>query len=93
MRLRLETSRLLLYRTGELHRQGKRCDDAVAMCKLWISESAVQSGLDAIQIFGGTGVVTETGVDALLRDAIPAQIFSGTSEMQRMIIARMMGLS
>jgi alkylation response protein AidB-like acyl-CoA dehydrogenase len=93
MRLRLETSRLLLYRTGELHRQGKRCDDAVAMCKLWISEAAVQSGLDAIQIFGGAGVVTETGVDALLRDAIPAQIFSGTSEMQRMIIARMMGLS
>jgi L-prolyl-PCP dehydrogenase len=93
MKLRLETSRLLLYRAGELHRQGKRCDEAVAMCKLWISESAVQSGLDLIQIFGGTGVVTETGVDALLRDAIPARIFSGTSEMQRLIIARMLGLS
>lgn len=93
MKLRLETSRLLLYRAGELHRQGKRCDEAVAMCKLWISESAVQSGLDAIQIFGGSGVVADTGVDALLRDAIPAQIFSGTSEMQRMIIARMLGLS
>jgi L-prolyl-PCP dehydrogenase len=93
MKLRLETSRLLLYRTGELHRQGKRCDDAVAMCKLWISEAAVQSGLDAVQIFGGTGVVSDTGVDALLRDAIPAQIFSGTSEMQRMIIARNLGLS
>jgi alkylation response protein AidB-like acyl-CoA dehydrogenase len=93
MKLRLETSRLLLYRTGELHRQGKRCDDAVAMCKLWISEAAVQSGLDAVQIFGGTGIVTDTGVDALLRDAIPAQIFSGTSDMQRMIIARNLGLS
>jgi len=93
MKLRLETSRLLLYRTGELHRQGKRCDDAVAMCKLWISEAAVASGLDAVQIFGGTGVVTDTGVDALLRDAVPAQIFSGTSDMQRMIIARHLGLS
>jgi len=93
MKLRLETSRLLLYHTGELHRQGKRCDEAAAMCKLWISEAAVQSGMDAIQIFGGSGVVSETGVDALLRDAIPAQIFSGTSEMQRMIIARMLGLS
>jgi len=93
MKLRLETSRLLLYRTGELHRQGKRCDDAVAMCKLWISEAAVQSGLDAVQIFGGTGVSLETGVDALLRDAIPARIFSGTSEMQRTIIARLLGLS
>jgi alkylation response protein AidB-like acyl-CoA dehydrogenase len=93
MKLRLETSRLLLYRTGELHRQGKRCDDAVAMCKLWLSEAAVQSGLDAVQIFGGTGIVTDTGVDALLRDAIPAQIFSGTSDMQRLIIARHLGLS
>lgn len=92
MKLRLETSRLLLYRAGELHRLGKRCDEAVAMCKLWISEAAVQSGLDAIQIFGGSGVVTDTGVDALLRDAVPAQIFSGTSEMQRMIIARALGV-
>ena len=93
MKLRLETSRLLLYRTGELHRQGRRCDDAVAMCKLWISEAAVQSGLDAIQVFGGAGVSAETGVDALLRDAVPARIFSGTSEMQRLLIARSLGLS
>ena len=61
MKLRLETSRLLLYRAGELHRSGKRCDDAVAMSKLWISEAAVQSGLDAMQIFGGAGVVSDTG--------------------------------
>ncbi len=92
MKLRLETSRLLLYRAGELHREGKRCDEAVALSKLWISEAAVQSGLDAIQIFGGSGVVTDTGIDALLRDALPARIFSGTSEMQRAIIAKMMGL-
>jgi alkylation response protein AidB-like acyl-CoA dehydrogenase len=92
MKLRLETSRLLLYRAGELHRQGKRCDEAVALSKLWISEAAVQSGLDAIQIFGGSGVASETGVDALLRDAVPSRIFSGTSEMQRAIIARSLGL-
>ncbi len=92
MKLRLETSRLLLYRAGELHRAGKRCDEAVALSKLWISESAVQSGLDAIQIFGGSGMTPETGVDALLRDAIPARVFSGTSEIQRAIVARMMGL-
>jgi alkylation response protein AidB-like acyl-CoA dehydrogenase len=92
MKLRLETSRLLLYRAGELHRAGKRCDEAVALSKLHISESAVQTGLDAIQIFGGLGIVAETGVDALLRDAVPARVFSGTSEMQRMIVARMLGL-
>jgi L-prolyl-PCP dehydrogenase len=93
MKLRLETSRLLLYRAGELHRAGKRCDEAVALSKLWISEAAVQTGLDAIQIFGASGMAPDTGVDALLRDAIPSRIFSGSSEMQRAIIARMMGLS
>jgi len=92
MKLRLETSRLLLYRAGELHRQGKRCDEAVALSKLWISEAALQSGLDAIQLFGGTGVTAESGVDALLRDAVPARIFSGTSEIQRVLLARMLGL-
>jgi alkylation response protein AidB-like acyl-CoA dehydrogenase len=92
MKLRLETSRLLLYKAGDLHRQGKRCDEAVALSKLYISEAAVQSGLDAIQIFGGSGVSSDTGVDALLRDAVPGRIFSGTSEMQRAIIAKMMGL-
>jgi alkylation response protein AidB-like acyl-CoA dehydrogenase len=92
MKMRLETSRLLLYRAGELHRSGKRCDEAVALSKLWISEAAVQSGLDAIQIFGGSGIVESTGIDALLRDAIPARVFSGTSEMQRAIVAKMLGL-
>jgi len=92
MKLRLETSRLLLYRAGELHRAGKRSDEAVALSKLWISEAALQSGLDAIQLFGGGGMATDTGVDALARDSIPARVFSGTSEMQRAIIARMLGL-
>jgi alkylation response protein AidB-like acyl-CoA dehydrogenase len=92
MKLRLEAGRLLLYRAGELHRAGKRCDEAVALSKLWISEAAVQSGLDAIQIFGGSGMAMDTGVDALLRDAVPARVFSGTSEMQRLIIAKMMGV-
>jgi L-prolyl-PCP dehydrogenase len=92
MKLRLETSRLLVYRAGELHRAGKRCDQAVALSKLWISEAAVQTGLDAIQIFGASGMMPDTGIDALLRDAVPSRIFSGSSEMQRAIIARTMGL-
>lgn len=92
MRLRLEASRLLLLRAGDLHRRGKRCEEAVAMSKLFIAEAAVQSGLDAVQIFGGAGITSETGVDALLRDAIPSRIFSGTSEIQRAIIAKAMGL-
>jgi alkylation response protein AidB-like acyl-CoA dehydrogenase len=92
MKLRLEAGRLLLYRAGELHRAGKRCDEAVALSKLWISEAALQSGLDAVQIFGASGMATDTGVDALMRDAVPARVFSGTSEMQRLIVLRMMGI-
>jgi L-prolyl-PCP dehydrogenase len=92
MKLRLEASRLLLYRAGELHRAGKRCDQAVALSKLYISEAAVQSGLDAVHIFGGAGMAQDSGIDALLRDAIPSRIFSGSSEMQRAIIARTLGL-
>jgi alkylation response protein AidB-like acyl-CoA dehydrogenase len=92
MKMRVEVGRLLLYRAGELHRAGKRCDEAVALSKLWISEAAVQSGLDAVQIFGGAGMASDAGIDALLRDAVPARVFSGTSEMQRAIIARMLGL-
>jgi alkylation response protein AidB-like acyl-CoA dehydrogenase len=93
MKLRLETSRLLLYRAGELHRAGLRCDEAVAMSKLWISEAAVQTGLDAVHIFGASAMATDTGIDALLRDALPSRIFSGSSEMQRAIIAKMMKLT
>ena len=92
MKLRLETSRLLLYRAGQLHRDKKPCDDAIAMSKLWISEAAVQTGLDAIQIFGGMGITPDSGVDALLRDALPSRIFSGSSELQRNLIARSLGL-
>lgn len=92
MKLRLEAGRLLLYRAGELHRAGKRCEEAVALSKLWISEAAVQTGLDAIQIFGGMGMSPDSGVDALLRDAIPSRVFSGSSELQRAIIARTLGL-
>ncbi|MFT3924325.1 MAG: acyl-CoA dehydrogenase family protein [Myxococcales bacterium] len=93
MKLRLETSRLLLYRAGQLHRDGKPCDEAIAMSKLWISESAVQVGLDAVQIFGASGITQELGIDVLLRDALPSRIFSGSSEVQRMIVARTLGLS
>jgi alkylation response protein AidB-like acyl-CoA dehydrogenase len=92
MKLRVDTSRLLLYRAGWLYDRQQPCEEAIAMSKLWISECAVQSGLDAIQIFGGTGVSSSAGIDRLLLDALPSRIFSGTSEVQRDIISRHLGL-
>jgi alkylation response protein AidB-like acyl-CoA dehydrogenase len=93
MKLRLEVGRLLLYRVGELSREGRRCDEAAALSKLWISEAAVQSGLDAVQVFGATGMLENGPAGSLLLDALPSRIFSGTSEMQRVIIAKLLGLS
>lgn len=92
MRLRLETSRLLLYRAGWLRARGQEAVEEVALAKLHISESFVQSSLQAIQIHGGYGYSTEFGIERDLRDALGGRIYSGTSEIQREIIARQMGL-
>ena len=64
-----------------------------AMAKLYISECAVQSALDAIQIHGGYGYMKELEVERDLRDVIGGRLYSGTSEIQRLIIARSLGLS
>lgn len=92
MRLRVETSRLLLYRAGWLRSRGKEAVEEVALAKLHLSECFVQSSLQAIQIHGGYGYSTEFEVERDLRDALGGRIYSGTSEIQREIIARQMGL-
>ena len=62
------------------------------MTKLFVSESLVRAALDAVQIFGGYGYSTEYEVERALRDAVGSTIYSGTSEMQRNIIARWLSL-
>ncbi|MEV7990164.1 acyl-CoA dehydrogenase family protein [Micromonospora sp. NPDC085948] len=88
MRQRLESSRLLLYRACWLLDGGRDHTTAVALAKIAVSEAAVANSIDAVQIFGGAGYLTATGVEQQLRDSIPATIFSGTNEIQREIIAR-----
>lgn len=94
MKVRLEAGRLLAYRAawalGEKSDWKPSLDSSMA--KLFVSEAAVQSGLDAIQIHGGMGIMSESGVERHLRDAIPGRIFSGTSEIQRSTIAKNLGL-
>ena len=92
MKLRLETSRLLLYHAGWLRAQGREAVQEVALAKLYLSECFVQSSLQAIQIHGGYGYSTEFGIERDLRDALGGRIYSGTSEIQREIIARSLGL-
>lgn len=92
MRLRLDTCLPLVYRIGELKQQGKPADLEAAIAKLYVSECYVKSCLDAIQIHGGYGYMTESGIERELRDAVGSTLYSGTSEIQRNIIAKCLGL-
>ncbi|MBI1798828.1 MAG: acyl-CoA dehydrogenase family protein [Candidatus Eisenbacteria bacterium] len=92
MKVRLETSRLLLYKLAWLKSAGGEAVIDAAIAKLHLSESWVQSCLDAIQIHGGYGYTTEFELERDLRDAIAGRIYSGTSEIQRNIIAAQLGL-
>lgn len=92
MKVRMETSRLILYRVGWLKSRGEDAIMDAAIAKLHLSESWVQSCLDAIQIHGGYGYMTEFELERDLRDAIGGRLYSGTSEIQRNVIAAQLGL-
>ena len=92
MYLRLEAARLLVYQDAWLAQQGKRAVAEAAAAKLFTSEAWVQSSLDAIQIHGAYGYMKEAGIERDLRDAVAGTIYSGTSEIQRVILSRMLGL-
>jgi alkylation response protein AidB-like acyl-CoA dehydrogenase len=92
MKLRLETARLLLYRLGWLKSRGKPSPLESALVKLYVSECFVSSSLDALQIHGGYGYMTELELEREVRDAIGSRIYSGTSDIQRNIIAGYLGL-
>jgi alkylation response protein AidB-like acyl-CoA dehydrogenase len=91
MKLRLESACLLLYRACWLLDQGEHVELAVSLAKLAVSEAAIAGSLDAIQIHGAAGISSSLGLMQALRDSVPATIFSGTSEMQRDIIAGELG--
>jgi alkylation response protein AidB-like acyl-CoA dehydrogenase len=92
MYLRLEAARLLIYQAAWLTQQGRPAVAEAAAAKLFTSEAWVQSSLDAIQIHGAYGYMKEAGIERDLRDAVAGTIYSGTSEIQRVILARMLGL-
>jgi len=90
--VRLETARLVLYKAAWVKSQGRHALKEASIAKLHVSEAAVQSCLDAIQIHGGYGYMTEYEIERQLRDAISSKIYSGTSDIQRVIIAGLHGL-
>ena len=92
MKLRLETARPLVYKIGWLKAQGKDATMEAALAKLYVSDCFVKNSLDAVQIFGASGFATELGIERDLRDSVGSLIYSGTSDIQRNIIARELGL-
>jgi alkylation response protein AidB-like acyl-CoA dehydrogenase len=92
MSVRWETSRALLYRMAWMKQRDGKAAMESAVTKLHISESWVKNCLDAIQVFGGYGYTTEYELERDLRDAVGGTLYSGTSEIQRNLIARHLGL-
>jgi alkylation response protein AidB-like acyl-CoA dehydrogenase len=92
MKLRLETARLLLYRLAWLLDSGRPATLDSALVKLHLSDSYVRSSLDALQVLGGYGYMTEYELEREVRDSIGSRLYSGTSEIQYNIAARSLGL-
>lgn len=90
MQIRLEAARLLTYQAAWLVDQGQRATKQASVAKAFAADAAMWAATEAIQIFGGMGYSTEYPVEKLFRDAKVLQIYEGTSEIQRSIIAREM---
>ncbi|MFK8164654.1 MAG: acyl-CoA dehydrogenase family protein [Lewinella sp.] len=92
MKLRLETSRLLLYKTAWLKQRGDSARLEAALLKLQLSEAFVASSLDAVRTWGGGAYLGNGGVERDLRDAVGGVLYAGTSDIQKNIIAKFLGL-
>jgi alkylation response protein AidB-like acyl-CoA dehydrogenase len=85
---RIEAARLLTYRSAALKDQGRRTTLESAMAKLYASEIAVRAAEDGVQIHGGYGFVKDYPAEKFFRDVKLTTIGEGTSEIQRLVIAR-----
>jgi alkylation response protein AidB-like acyl-CoA dehydrogenase len=92
MKVRLDTCRPLVYRIGWLKEKGKPAALESAVAKLYVSECLVNSCRDAMQIHGGYGYMVDQGIERELRDALGSTLYSGTSEIQRSLIAKGLGV-
>ncbi len=88
MKTELDAAQLLALRAAWLKERGEPCTSAAAMAKLFASEAANRAVSEAVQIHGGYGYTDEFPVERYLRDAKVTTIYEGTSEIQRLVIAR-----
>ena len=88
MAMKIELARTMVYKAAWLKDQGRPFTKEAAMCKLYASEIAMEIANEAIQIHGGYGYMKEYEVERYMRDAKLLEIGEGTSEVQRMVIAK-----
>ncbi|GGG12360.1 acyl-CoA dehydrogenase [Lysinibacillus alkalisoli] len=86
----VEASKLLVYRAANLRSEGKPCGQEASMAKLFASKTAVETAIEAIQVFGGYGYTKDYPVERYFRDAKVTEIYEGTSEIQRLVIGKHM---
>ena len=92
MKVQLEAARLLTYKAAFGLERSKENMINAATAKLFVSEAFVASAIDTMQIFGGNGYMTEYGIERIVRDALGSTVYSGTSDIQKNIISRLLGL-
>ena len=88
MATEIDAARLLTYRAAWMRQRGEKVTRAAAMAKLFASEAANRIAYKAVQIFGGYGFTKDFAVERLFRDARVTTLYEGTSEIQRLVIAR-----
>ncbi len=88
MGIRYEATRLMMLKAASQIDKGGRNSLVASYSKAFGADSAMQSAIDAVQVFGGNGYITEYPVEKLMRDAKILQIYEGTSQIQRVVIAR-----
>ncbi|MFI5398540.1 MAG: acyl-CoA dehydrogenase family protein [Candidatus Binatia bacterium] len=92
MALNIELGRLIRDKAAHMHREGKIFFKEAAMCKWFVTEMAKQAADSAVQIFGGMGCMDDCAVSRYYRDIRASTIGEGTTEIQRYVVAREMGL-
>jgi alkylation response protein AidB-like acyl-CoA dehydrogenase len=92
MKMRLDSARMLLYQGAYQRSLGKSAFLEAAMTKVHLSDCWVRTCEDAIQVHGASGYMVEYEFERELRDALASKLYSGTSEIQRVIISQMLGV-
>jgi hypothetical protein len=92
IKVRMEAGRYLTYKAAQGLARPRTASMDASIAKLFVSESLLTSAIDTLRVFGGYGLMTEYGIEGIVRDSMAGTIYSGTSDIQRNIVARWLGL-